>query len=166
MKIEITNEIREFVDLFADLYREQLADHNSSGELSMFKTKIKVQNNHFLLQFELPKYWEYLENGTKPHFPPINEIESWIRIKPIIPDSQNGKIPTTKQLAFMIQSSIARTEEEAIKKGKKIGGTKGYHPLEKALNQPQASILVEQIKEELATQIKQKIYDKYFKTSK
>ena len=42
MKIEITNEIREFVDLFADLYREQLADRNSSGKLSMFKTKIKV----------------------------------------------------------------------------------------------------------------------------
>lgn len=107
-----------------------------------------------------------MENGTKPHFPPVNKIEEWIRIKPIIPDSRNGKVPTTKQLAFMIQSSIARTEEEAIKKGKKIGGTKAYHPLEKALNQPQASILVEQIKEELATQIKQKIYDKYFKTSK
>lgn len=154
MKIEITNEIREFVDLFADLYREQLTDHNSSGKLSMFKTKIKVQNNHFLLQFELPKYWEYLENGTKPHFPPVNKIEEWIRIKPIIPDSRNGKVPTTKQLAFMIARSISQK------------GTKGYHPLEKALNQPQASILVEQIKEELATQIKQKLYDKYFKTSK
>lgn len=42
MKLEITNEIREFVDLFADLYREQLTNHNSSGKLSMFKTKIKV----------------------------------------------------------------------------------------------------------------------------
>lgn len=151
MKIEITPEIREFVDLFSDLYREQLADRNSSGKLSMFKTKIKVQDNHFLIQFDLPEYWKYVEYGTKPHFPPISAIEGWIQVKPIIPDSRTGKVPTTRQLAFMIARSISKN------------GTKAYHPLEKALNQPQASILVEQIKDEIATQIKQMIYDKYFK---
>lgn len=111
----------------------------------------------------MPYYWEYVEFGTPPHHPPIKEIEKWIRVKPIIPDSRTGKIPDTRQLAFMIATSIARTKKEAIRTGKKVGGTKAYHPLEKALNQPQTNILVEQIKDEIATQIKQKIYDKYFK---
>jgi hypothetical protein len=48
-----------------------------------------------------------LEQGTKPHFPPISAIEGWIRAKRIVPrrDDQ-GRLPTEKQLAFLIARKI------------------------------------------------------------
>ena len=56
----------------------------------------------------MPEYGEYLEQGTKPHFPPLTAIENWIRVKRIVPrqDTQ-GKLPTEKQLSYLIARKIS-----------------------------------------------------------
>lgn len=39
--------------------------------------------------------------------PPISAIEKWIEIKPVLPrPNENGDLPTTKQLAYLIARKI------------------------------------------------------------
>lgn len=150
MELTITNNIVKLVDSIADLYTQEIIDSGAtaSGELQNFTTKMEFNGSHFQVWFNLQEYWKYIEYGTKPHFPPINKIEQWIRIKPIVPDSRNGKVPTTKQLAFLISRSISQK------------GTKPKHLLEKTMTSQPVQLLIDQLKYELITQIKQKLYDK------
>ena len=57
---------------------------------------------------ELADYWKYVENGRKAgKWPPISAIAKWIEIKPVLPrPMDNGKLPTTQQLAFLISRKI------------------------------------------------------------
>lgn len=70
----------------------------------------------------LADWWKYVENDTRPHWPPRDAILSWIKAKPVIPrpDQRTGKLPSPESLAFLIQRKIARE------------GTKGTHDLERA----------------------------------
>ena len=56
-----------------------------------------------------------MENGTAPHFPPVSAIENWITVKRIVPNAANNRIPTTKQLAFVIARSISKKGTPATK---------------------------------------------------
>ena len=60
-----------------------------------------------------------MEDDTKPHFPPVSKILEWVEIKPVIPRPlASGKIPSPKQLAFLIGRAISEH------------GTKGSHDLQ------------------------------------
>lgn len=66
----------------------------------------------------LQDYWKYVEEGTRPHWPPISAIAHWIQIKPVIPrPDEKGRIPSQQSLAFLISRKIARE------------GTQGTHDL-------------------------------------
>ena len=102
-----------------------LNDHLASGNLlntleyivTFGSTKISVTLN-------LQDYWKYLEEGTKPHWPPINAILDWITAKPVLPSKTfDGKLPTMKQLAFLISRKIS---EE---------GTEPTHMLEETIDE-------------------------------
>ena len=80
---------------------------------------VEVGDRGFNVVMTLKDYWKYLEEGTKPHFPPLEKIREWIEIKPILPRPVNGIRPTKNQLAYLIGRKIA---EE---------GTKGTHDLSK-----------------------------------
>lgn len=66
-------------------------------------------------------YLKYLDLGTKPHFPPIGNgqdgtgILSWVRTKNLIRNAKtyDGKLPTEKQLAFLIARKISKVGTEA-----------------------------------------------------
>ena len=78
-----------------DLYKENIkqTNHNASGNLINSATySFTFENGIFELYFNLPDYWKYLENGTKPHFPPIDAIRKWIEVKPVIPKIAIDKI--------------------------------------------------------------------------
>lgn len=92
-------------------YQENLVydDAVASGEL-LNSVKYIFQHNQssFEVSLSLLDYWKYLENGRKAgKFPPINKILDWIRVKPVIPRPYNGKLPTERQLAFLISRKIA-----------------------------------------------------------
>lgn len=85
--------------------------------------KITVEGDDIVVTFDLPSYWKYVENDTRPHWPPYEAIAKWIEVKPVIPrPGRNGRIPTPKQLNYLIRRKIA-TE-----------GTTGTHDLEKAVS--------------------------------
>jgi len=84
--------------------------HSATGNLGLNqKYFLDFDGRYFTISLELEEYWKYLENGTKPHWPPVNKILEWIKVKPVLPRAdKNGKIPTENQLAFLISRKISK----------------------------------------------------------
>lgn len=107
---------------FVEAYRAGLDEKDANASRDLYNSlnfEIKLGEQSISLDILLNDYWKYLEYGCKgedtsypeayypAHFPPTSAIEEWIRIKPVIPQQQaNGKLPTQKQLAFLIARSI------------------------------------------------------------
>ena len=71
--------------------------------------QVEVDGKSFTASLNMNFYWKYLEGGTRPHWPPSSAILNWVQIKPVIPRPDgNGRIPTQKQLAFLISRKIAK----------------------------------------------------------
>lgn len=106
--IKVLNDYGKYL---VEHYREGLkeGDHIATGNLyRSVSSEVTLNGQSFIVEFRMPDYGEYLEQGTAPHFPPVNAIEGWIRAKRIAPrrDDQ-GKLPTEKQLAFLIARKIS-----------------------------------------------------------
>lgn len=99
-----------------------LSDRVATGELvKSVKYKLDFKDKEFIIYLDLEDYYKYVENGTRPHFPPVNAILNWIKAKPILPTPmKNGKLPTPNQLAYLIGRKISEV------------GTEGSHDLEKS----------------------------------
>ena len=99
-----------------------LSDRVATGELvKSVQYKLDFKDKEFIIYLELEDYYKYVENGTKPHFPPVNKLLEWIKAKPILPTPmKNGKLPTPNQLAYLIGRKISEV------------GTEGSHDLEKS----------------------------------
>ncbi len=120
---ELQKVLEDFATDIRDRYKDVLAnnDHIASRKLvDSVKTQVVVGDNSYEVTMTLQDYWKYVENDTKPHFPPRDAILKWIEVKPVIPrPGSNGVIPTPKQLAFLICRKIANE------------GTTGTHDLQK-----------------------------------
>lgn len=116
--MKITQDINNICADLLERYKQSIKDsgHSASGDLANTARYItKWNGKYFELYFKLQDYWRYLENGTKPHFPPIEAIERWITVKHIIPTTNSGKIPSTKQLAFLIARGISKNGTKPTK---------------------------------------------------
>lgn len=121
MENNITQEMQDICGQILQIYKDNV--NKASKQLSdTAKYTIKWNDKYFRVYFILQDYWKYVEVGTKPHFPPVDAIEEWIKVKPIVPYATNGKVPTTRQLAYMISRSISEK------------GTKAYFPLRKSMD--------------------------------
>lgn len=142
MDFEVTSVISEAVDRIANLYRENLQESRASGRLENFTTYIDLNNERLSIVFELEDYWKYVEYGRGPgKMPPISAIENWIKVKPVVPNSVNGKVPDTRQLAYLIARKIGRE------------GTPSQKPLEKTLQNGEVDSLISAIKQEISSQL-------------
>ena len=116
--MEVTDNINNIVQDLLNRYKKAISDsgHVASGKLENTATyKTNINGSWFELTFVLDETWRYLENGTKPHFPPIEAIERWITVKHIIPTTNSGKVPTTRQLAFLIARGISKNGTKPTK---------------------------------------------------
>lgn len=142
MNIEITQVIQDLVDSIADIYRQNLESSKATGNLQNFQTHITLNDTTLSVSFELEDYWKYVEYGRTPgKQPPIDKIEEWIRVKPIVPDPINGKIPDTRQLAYLIARKIGRE------------GTPAQHPLSNTMWSEEVNILINAIKRNISEQV-------------
>lgn len=103
--------LNDFGQMLVEEYKDQLIlnDVNASDELYNSVNYIFKENGGtFEVSLELADYWKYVENGRKAgKWPPISAIEKWVEIKPVLPrPMENGKLPTTQQLAFLIARKI------------------------------------------------------------
>jgi hypothetical protein len=101
---------------------------NNSVEFMVVKDDQEIE-----VRINLEEYWKYVENDMPPRWPPLDAdgksvLESWIEAKPILPrPDKYGKLPTPKQLAFLIGRAMAgKSPNQSILKNPN-GGTKGTH---------------------------------------
>lgn len=132
-----------------ELYRNQLIDKNINASNTLSNTAstiVEIDDTRLMVSFNLEDYWKYVEYGRGPgKRPPIDAIEQWVKVKPIIPDPINGRVPTTKQLAFLISRKIG------------MEGTKAQRPLEKAVYSDSMEMLIAQLKNEIVGQMKEEL---------
>lgn len=123
--------IREYRDL---LVMEKI---NASRRLSdSLQYRIEKDRQGFEVSLELSPWWKYVEegvngtdrnNGSPYSFSknkvmiPVKAVREWIRVKPIIPQKRNGKLPTPQSLAYIMARSIHEK------------GYEGKHPLSRTL---------------------------------
>lgn len=104
-------------------YRDNLLPRTAGGDLITTATaRVETDGAAWDVIFSLKEYWKYIEDGTRPHWPPAGALLPWIRVKPVIPrpDERTGRLPTEKQLDFLIRRKISKK------------GTQGSHDLERA----------------------------------
>ena len=128
---ELQKVLQDFATDIRDRYRDVLAhnDHIASRKLvDSIKTQVVVGDNAYEVTMTLEDYWKYVEEDTPPHWPPRDAILKWIDVKPIIPrPDDNGRIPSPKQLAFLIGRAMAGKSPNQEKLKNPNGGTTGTH---------------------------------------
>lgn len=114
MALEFSNLQRvlgDYINEVRSLYSDKVTQegHIASGDLiSSLRVILEKNNTAVEASISLSDYWKYLEEGTKPHWPPRDAIQEWIKVKPVLPEERNGHLPTEEQLAFLISRKIAR----------------------------------------------------------
>lgn len=115
--------INQIASNFLAVYKQQLEKNKTTGSLANTASYItKFDGRYLTISLNLQDYWKYVEDGSRPHFPPIEDILQWIKVKPVLPRKRKGKLPTQKQLAYLISRKISKV------------GTKAYKPLKKAMS--------------------------------
>lgn len=109
--------LKGFSESLQSLYKQNLIDNNipATGELvNSVQANVSINENTHQVVLTLEEYWKYIEYGRKPgKFPPPDKILSWVRSKPILPVENSGRIPTEKQLSFLIGRKISEKGIEA-----------------------------------------------------
>ena len=122
-ELKVTTDIVAAATELLGAYKEALEPSKASGNLvNSAKVTVDYDGRYFNIYFEIQDYWKYVENGTKPHWPPISAIEEWVKVKKLVPTSVNGRVPSTKQLAYLIARKISEV------------GTKGTESLSETLD--------------------------------
>jgi hypothetical protein len=127
---ELQKVLQDLANDIRDNYKEHLQHSDrytkkgvpsgySQRLIDSVKTQVVVGDNAYEVTMTLNDYWKYVEDDTRPHFPPVNKILEWVQIKPVPRPDANGRIPSQQSLAFLIGRAISKY------------GTKGSHDLEK-----------------------------------
>ena len=121
----LTQVLEELGREVAEQYKNNLRESGHATRpdhlINSITTAVVVDDKAYKVVMQLNDYWKYLENGTEPHWPPVDAIRSWISYKPVLPrPGKDGRLPTPNQLAFLIGRKIARE------------GTTGTHDFEEA----------------------------------
>lgn len=143
-ELKVTTDIVAAATELLAAYKTALEPSRASGNLvDSAKVTVDYDGRYFNIYFEIQDYWKYVENGTQPHFPPVSAIEEWIRVKQLVPQAINGRVPSTKGLAYMIARKIS------------IEGTKGNQALNSVLDSSDAIIdkMVEFITDQMEKEI-------------
>lgn len=129
--IRVLDEYRMMV---IDIYRNKLKadEHVATGNLMNNITYILNRGNREIeVDLRLADYWKYVENDTKPHYPPISAILDWVKVKfhgtPPNAKTYDGPLPSVetleKQFAYAVQHKIGRE------------GTEGTHDLQETMRE-------------------------------
>ena len=114
-----TVNFKKILKEFHKAWREHLLDeeHWASGKLGNEMTfDTYIDRNGYHITITLPEYAAYLNDGTKPHWPPVDKIREWIKVKPVLPrPGRNGKLPSTEQLAYLIGRKISKVGTKPTK---------------------------------------------------
>lgn len=137
------------MDDYRKFLEEVTRDNTKHYELSSkIYFNLQVNDTLFEIEFNAPEYWKYANYGRGPgKFPPMDRIEDWIVRRKITPyPTKSGKLPTRKQLAYLISRKIAKE------------GFKGSGFLEKSLKE-QEDYWEDRISEAISADIEAQIME-------
>lgn len=129
--------LNEYAQRLIEKYRDNLTADNSKASGNLYNNityKVNTGTERLEIVLTLEDYWKYVEDGRRAgaKMPPIAAIEKWIEVKPIIPSvGKNGKVPTVRQLAYLIARSIG------------IKGIPAKRPLRKAYKSIEEELFAE-----------------------
>lgn len=118
--------LREMGARMQEFMRDKLKQNgtNASNKLSdSIQYLIQKDGQDYEIEISLEDYWKYVENGTSAHWPPRDKIAEWIRVKPVLPEERNGKLPTVEQLSFLISRAMAGQSPNQSELKNPDGGT-------------------------------------------
>lgn len=109
----LTEALEGYCRDFREAYKRNLEKdgRKASGTLiDSIEVQLHSTNTTITAVLSVADYYWYVENGRKAgKMPPIEKILKWIEDKPVIPrEGPNGKLPTERQLAFLIARKIGR----------------------------------------------------------
>lgn len=105
--------LEQYAEAWKKAYKAELIANGkrATGDLiKTIKAKVVVKGEAISAVLSVQDYYKYVENGRRKGAkqPPIDAILKWIKDKPVVPrENDAGRVPTQKQLAFMIARSIA-----------------------------------------------------------
>lgn len=81
---------------------------SATGNLQNVDFEVEISGGTYRIALILEDYWKFVEKGRLPgSFPNIGQLQQWIKVRQILPRPMaNGKLPTEKQLVYMIGKSI------------------------------------------------------------
>lgn len=84
-------------------------DRIATGDLlNSVEYIIEKDDRQIEVSLQLKEWWKYVEEDTKPHFPPPDAMLNYVKAKPVLPrQDKNGKLPTPNQLAYLIGRKIS-----------------------------------------------------------
>lgn len=105
------NELEKFGHRFTDEYRNLLEAENVNASYALSDSVdyiVETDDDAIQVSISLLDYWKRVEYGTQPGtIVDRKDLEKWIRVKRVVPRPlNNGKLPTTQQLAYLIQHKI------------------------------------------------------------
>lgn len=126
----------EFRNALQDSYIED--DRLASGELiNSCEYIIEKDNISISVSIQIADYYKYIESGTKPHWPPVDAMLNYVKVKPILPrPDTRGKLPTPEQLAYLIGRKISQVGTE---------GTNNFHKTAEQVNEKYLPLIEEAI---------------------
>lgn len=108
--------LQQYAAEVKDIYKRHLVEADrlaSERLLNSVETQVVTDQGAYLVTMTLEDYWKYVEEDTKPHWPPVSALLEWIRVKPVIPrPDDHGRIPKPEQLAYLIGRKIAKEGTE------------------------------------------------------
>ena len=131
--------LEEYGELVVEHYKQHLM---INGHIATEKliTSVKVMPvNGYEVSISLEEYWKRVEYNNRPHWAPPQAILNWVKAKRIVPSkTYDGKLPTEKQLAFLINRAMAGESPNQSELKNPKGGTTGTHDLEKSIEEVNA----------------------------
>lgn len=129
--------LAQYGDAIADRYKTNLeaSGRRATGNLiTSVNTTVTTDKQSFTIELQLEDYYKYVEEGRSAgRFPPVDKILEWIKVKPILPTPDaRGKLPTERQLAFLIGRKIANE------------GFQGSHDLEHTMQEVDYEAIIEE----------------------
>lgn len=148
MEIDV-RQLQPFADKILTLYRQALQNKgiDASGTLGQTASStIEIDGTKLIISLNLEPYWKYVEYGRRAgKMPPIDAIARWITIKPIVPNPINGRVPDTRQLAFLIARKIGRD------------GIEGRKPITEMVYSDTVETMLNDIKSAIVGQLKEQL---------
>ena len=107
--------LNSFAQTIVNRYKDKISEYASGKLYKTINFEITKGSSNYIVTINLESYWIFLEKGRRAgaKMPPVSAIENWIKIRKIIPrpvtlKSGKQRVPTVKQLAYVIARSIAK----------------------------------------------------------